>query len=157
MTLAQILSALQQNNNAVISLAFEELNQKNNYSGKFRKSQCFWGKTHWLKVARDIKAQMAFYVAKAIIVESIDAGSMEMRIRRTQTGIAGRIANKVNNRERWNEKENDWLDIDQQAELFAHVLTPAEIEYAVDMLGVIRTLKQAYTFLLSITHTLKYF
>jgi len=72
-------------------------------------------------------------VAKALIIEAQEAGAKEMRIRRTNSGIAGRIATKIEYREQWGEN-NQRLDIDQQAELLALRLADEEIEYAKEML-----------------------
>jgi hypothetical protein len=72
-------------------------------------------------------------VAKALIIEAKQAGPEEMRIRRTNSGIAGRIATKIEYREQWGES-NQRLDIDQQAELLALRLSDEEIEYAAEML-----------------------
>jgi len=72
-------------------------------------------------------------IAKSLIIEAQKAGSEEMRIRRTNSGIAGRIATKIEYREQWGEN-NERLDIDQQAELLALRLSDEEIEYAAEML-----------------------
>jgi hypothetical protein len=72
-------------------------------------------------------------IAKILIIEAQQAGPEEMRIRRTNSGIAGRIATKIEYREQWGEN-NQRLDIDQQAELLALRLSDEEIEYAAEML-----------------------
>ena len=72
-------------------------------------------------------------IAKSLIIEAQQAGPVEMRIRRTNTGTAGTIANAVTHRQQWNEN-NERLDIDQQAELLALRLSNEEIEYAAEML-----------------------
>lgn len=68
-------------------------------------------------------------IAKKLIIEAKNVGRQEMAIRRTNSGIAGRIAEKVSNRRKW-DAEYHYLSIDQSAAELASNLTEEELDYA---------------------------
>jgi len=71
----------------------------------------------------------AIEIAKKIIVESQQVGRQEMSQRRTNSGIAGEIAEKVTRRTKYDDNFEP-LTLDQQAEKLAEWLDEKEIEYA---------------------------
>jgi len=71
----------------------------------------------------------AIEIAKKIIVESQQVGRQEMSQRRTNSGVAGEIAEKVTRRTKYDDNFEP-LTLDQQAEKLAEWLDEKEIEYA---------------------------
>lgn len=68
-------------------------------------------------------------IAKKLIVEAKKVGRQEMSIRRTNSGIAGSIAEKVTNRRKWDDEYN-LMTFEQQAVCLAKNLTEKELDYA---------------------------
>jgi hypothetical protein len=93
-------------------------------------------------------------IAKSLIIEAQQAGPTEMRIRRCNRGIAGRIATKITLREQWDEN-NERLDIEQQSELLALRLSDEELQYAAEMLRIDSKKSTSLSALKSISGLLK--
>ena len=68
-------------------------------------------------------------IAKKLIVEAKKVGRQGMSIRRTNSGIPGRIAEKVTNRRKWDDEYN-LMTFEQQAVCLAENLTEEELNYA---------------------------
>lgn len=72
---------------------------------------------------------MSTEIAKKLIIDAKSVGRQEMAIRRTNSGIAGSIAQKVTNRRKW---DNDYqpLTFEEQSAALTASLTAEEIDYA---------------------------